>query len=243
MSQQAVILAGGKGSRLGAVTARRPKPLLRVAGRPFVEHLLERLRRFGFDEAILLVGPFADAYRDVLGDGARFGLDLHFVPEPEPRGTGGALHEAAGLLDERFLLLNGDSFFDVDYRDLIARVPDRPWVGCIALRAVGDAGRYGRVVVEPDGDAGGDSGRDADRIVSFAEKAEPGAGVINAGLYWLRRSILDHVPVSVVSLEQEVLPGLARDGLLYGHVYDGRFIDIGTPEDLARAEAVMQAAT
>jgi NDP-sugar pyrophosphorylase family protein len=230
MSQQAVILAGGKGTRLGKLTADTPKPLLRVRERPFVEYLLHRLRAFGFGDVILLVGPFAEIYQDILGRGERFGLKLHFLPEPAPRGTAGALREAAELLDDTFLLLNGDSFFEFDYGDLAARAPDRDWVGGIALRRAADTSRYGRVVLN------------ADRIVAFAEKAQPGPGVTNAGLYWLRRSVLGRIPPGFVSLEGEILPDLAREGFLYGHVYDGRFIDIGTPEDLRRASAVMREA-
>jgi len=118
--RQAVILAGGRGTRLGAITRNRPKPLLEVGGRPFIEAVLMHCRRFGISRATLLVGPFEQQFREALGDGSQLGLELALVPEPEPAGTGGALAYARETLDDSFLMLNGDSLFEADLDRLLA---------------------------------------------------------------------------------------------------------------------------
>jgi D,D-heptose 1,7-bisphosphate phosphatase len=220
---QAVILAGGKGTRLGPLTAGRPKPLVAVGGKPFILYLIAALRRHGFDDIVLLVGPFAETYRAHLGNGAALGVKLTLVPEDPPADTAGALVLAAAHLPSQFLLLNGDSFLDFNFLDLVARQSKRPWLVRLALREVADASRYGSVVM------GGD------RVLRFGEKSATGAGVINGGVYWLKRAILDEVGPPPASLERDVLPRLAAQGLVRGAIFDGRFIDIGTPEDLAKA--------
>ena len=222
---QAVILVGGLGTRLGALTAMVPKPLIPINGRPFLEILVDALARHGIRRLVLMAGHLGDqlsAFAARIGAG---GIDVACVVEPEPAGTGGALHYARDRLDPRFLLLNGDSFFDIDYSDLIGRpaaVPDA--LGRVALRQVEDAARYGLVVC------------DQGRITVFAERPPgPGPGVINGGIYWLDRRVLDHIGPPPCSLERDVLPGLAAAGCLEGAVYDRFFIDIGIPEDLERA--------
>lgn len=227
MKLQAVILGGGRGTRLGPLTATTPKPLLEIAGRPFVVHLLEELARFGFEDVVLLVGPFEAAYRRLLGDGADLELKLTFLPEPFPAGTAGALRFAEDRLSPSFLLLNGDSWFDVNYLDLVSAADGTDGIGTIALRAVADVARYGRVTL------------DGERIVGFAEKAAAGPGAINAGAYWLSRRVFDWIGEPPVSLENDVLPVLAARGLLRGRVHEGRFIDIGTPESFAEAQRVL----
>lgn len=216
---QAVILAGGKGERLGALAAGRAKPLLDAGGKPFIRYLLDNLRRFGFDEIVILAGPFAAAYREWLGDSAVI------VPEAPPAGTAGALALAAPHLGAEFLLLNGDSWFDFNWLDLAAAGGD--WLARVALRPVADVARYGAVTL---------SGA---RIDAFTEKRATGAGLINGGVAWMKRAILDEIAAAPSSLEHDVLPRLAARGLLAGAVYDGRFIDIGVPEDLARAARLM----
>jgi D,D-heptose 1,7-bisphosphate phosphatase len=224
---QAVILAGGKGTRLGALTQGLPKPLVAIGGKPFIHYLIAALRRHGFTDLVLLVGPFVEVYRRVLGDGSALGVRLTLVPEEPPADTAGALAVAASHLAARFLMLNGDSFFDFNLLDLAARDGAEPWLAWLALRQVPDAGRYGAVALA------------GDRVTSFGEKAASGPGIINGGVYWLKREILDEIGPPPVSLERDVLPKLAACGLVRGAVYDGRFIDIGTPEDLARGGTLL----
>lgn len=224
---QAVILAGGKGTRLGALAAGLPKPLVPVGGKPFIHYLIAALRRHGFDEIVLLVGPFAAAYEKALGDGSMLGVRVRLVTEDPPADTAGALTLAAPYLSERFLMLNGDSFLDFNMLDLAAREAAEPWLAWLALREVPDVGRYGAVVL------------DGDRVMAFGEKAASGPGLINAGIYWLDRKVLGEIGSPPASMERDLLPRLVARGLVRGTAYEGRFIDIGTPEDLARGGTVL----
>lgn len=223
-ARQAVILVGGKGTRLGALTATTPKPLLPVAGRPFLLHLLERLGRAGFRDIRLLTGYLADQFEAVIKTSSVMGLSVTCHEETEPAGTGGALRLAAPFLASHFLLLNGDSLFDIDLDGLTEPLPP----GCqgrVALRAVPRTDRYG--VVRLDGAL----------VTDFAAKGDPDQpGLINAGLYWLSRDMVRDIPPGMVSLEADVLTVMAQQGRLCGVTGRGYFIDIGVPADYARAQ-------
>jgi D-glycero-D-manno-heptose 1,7-bisphosphate phosphatase len=224
---QAAILCGGLGTRLGALTAATPKPLLPIGRRPFLDILLEELGRRGVKRIVLLAGFKAEQIGDYAASTPikkHFGLSIEVAVEPDAAGTGGALWHARDRLDEVFYMLNGDSWFDIPLADLGERLlGDRAAVGIVALREVADASRYGSVTM-----AGG-------RITDFAERpAQPGAGLISGGVYAFRRALLDHLRERG-SLEREVLPALATADVLRGLIFDGYFIDIGVPEDLARA--------
>ncbi len=223
---QAVILVGGRGTRLGRLTDHTPKPLLAVGGVPFLEHLIANLARHGFRRIVLLAGYLADQMQGVLDRAPQLGVEITCVIEPEPAGTGGALIYAQSLLDRRFLLLNGDSLLDVNYLFLSA---DAGWregdMGRMALRAVADGSRYG-AVEHADG-----------RVTHFAEKSgKPGPAVINGGIYWLDIGVLDMIGTLPCSLEQDILPVLAQSGRLGGELCEGYFIDIGVPDDFQRAQ-------
>jgi D-glycero-D-manno-heptose 1,7-bisphosphate phosphatase len=224
---QAVILGGGKGTRLGALAQGLPKPLVPVGGRPFIHYVISALRRHGFADIVLLVGPYRESYAKLLGDGTQLGVKLTFVSEDPPADTAGALTLAGPSLAERFLLLNGDSFLDFNLLDLAAREAPEPWLAWLALREVPDVDRYGAVRLE------------GSKVSAFGEKAASGRGLINAGVYWLKREILREIGTLPSSMERDVLPKLVPRGLVRGAVYDGRFIDIGVPEDLARAKTLM----
>lgn len=229
--KQAAILIGGKGTRLGDAVRDTPKPLLEVCGRPFVEHLMLNLRRFGFNHFVLLAGYQAEVVEQHYGEGSAFANEvkaqIDVVIEPQPLGTGGALKYASKLLQPHFLLLNGDSIFDFNFLDLChcaAPAEDEGWVGRVALLPVQNATRYGFVEL------------DDWQIKAFKEKPEqPESGLINSGVYWLSASVLDFITETPCSLEQDVFPALVRAGKLHGRAYEGFFIDIGIPEDLQRA--------
>ncbi len=229
--KQAAILIGGKGTRLGDAVRTTPKPLLEVGGRPFVEHVMLNLRRFGFQDFILLAGYQSDVVHETFGADSAFARELkasiRVLVEPYPMGTGGALKNAEPYLRDEFLLLNGDSIFDVNYLDLTNCVHDLEpgdWLGRVALLPVADASRYG--LVELDGS----------KIAAFREKpAVPESGLVNSGVYWLKSEILNYIQDTPCSLEQQVFPKLVAEGRLIGRVYNGFFIDIGIPEDLQRA--------
>lgn len=228
--RQCAVLAGGLGSRLGALTATLPKPLLPCGDRPFLAWLLRELVRFGVDDFLLLTGHLSARVEAAVADLAASlpkAARITLSAEPSPAGTGGALWHARDRLDDRFLLVNGDSLLDGNLSALLAAAAaDGPGtVGRMALRAVPDAGRYG--VAELDGE----------RIGAFRDRGAAGVpGTINAGIYVLDRRILDDIRPAC-SLERDVLPRLAARGALRGTVIDGWFIDIGVPDDLARAQA------
>ncbi|MFT8245490.1 HAD-IIIA family hydrolase [Roseomonas sp. BN140053] len=232
--RQAAILIGGMGTRLGALAADTPKPLLPCGDRPFLAWLMRELSRFGVRDFVLLAGHLPARVAELLpGLVATLPIEAQVSVslEPFPAGTGGAVLHARQHLDEQFLLCNGDSFLDGNLARLLSGAAAAPpeAVAQVALRAVPDTSRYG-VVRE----AGG-------RITEFRPRPpqdSPAApGLINAGLYVVRRDPLMERLEPVCSLEADVLPRLAAEGRLGGSVLDGYFIDIGVPEDLARARA------
>jgi D-glycero-alpha-D-manno-heptose 1-phosphate guanylyltransferase len=232
----AAILCGGMGTRLSAAVPGLPKCLAPVAGRRFLEYLLLQLGSFGIGNAVLCVGYRSQQVEDFFQSGSRWRMSLKYVHEEQPLGTGGALKGACSTLRSNpFLVLNGDSIFDIDLGSLLASHGTRPARATLALASSPAGGRYGRVRV----DAGGN-------ITAFEERASaedaPAAGngcrhAINAGVYIFSRDVLEEIPSSSspVSLEREILPHLVGRGL-FGHVCDGYFIDIGVPEDYARAQ-------
>jgi D-glycero-alpha-D-manno-heptose 1-phosphate guanylyltransferase len=222
----AAILAGGLGTRLRAVVSDRPKVLAPVAGRPFLARLLDQLADAGVREVTLLTGFAAKKIRDEFGDRYR-DLRLNHSREPEPLGTGGALRLALPFLTQpTILLLNGDSYCDVNLPALVEHHRQTAALATLALADVLDGSRYGRVIQAADG-----------RIERFEEKggsAEPGR--INAGIYLFQREVVEEIPAGrTVSLEREVLPEQVNRGLAFGFP-GGRFIDIGTPESFAASE-------
>lgn len=223
MLRQAVILVGGLGTRLGERTKTTPKPMLPVGGRPFLDTLIGELARYdAFDEILLLAGHKAESilarYDGTVWGRARLAVSL----EQAPLGTAGALVHAAGLLQERFLLLNGDSFFDFNILDLATRANQS--LVHMALRADVLGDRFGRVVI------------DGNRVRAFIAPGQGATGPVNAGVYVVDRSILARVGQLPASLEQDVFPALAAAGAMTGTSYRGYFIDIGIPEDFARAD-------
>jgi mannose-1-phosphate guanylyltransferase len=216
-----VILVGGQGTRLRPLTATVPKPVVRLVDRPFIAFMLEWLRGHGIDDVIMSCGFLADGMRSVLGDGSQFGVRLRFVEEPDPRGTAGALKFAESMLDERFLMLNGDVLTDIDLSAQIAQHETTGAKATLALVPVEDISAYGLVVLDEDSS-----------VRAFVEKPSPGSvdsNLISAGAYVLEREILDLIPADRnVSIEREVWPLLVDNGL-YGYVAEGYWMDIGTP--------------
>jgi mannose-1-phosphate guanylyltransferase len=218
---QAVILVGGEGTRLRPLTSTLPKPLVPLVDRPFIVYMLEWLRGHGVDDVIMSCGFLADSVREALGDGSQLELSLRFVEEPDPRGTAGAVKHAAPMLEERFLVLNGDVLTDIDLTGQIAQHERTGARATLALVPVADPSAYGLVLLD---------GQRA--VTEFIEKpsAEDAPGnLISAGAYVLEREILDLVPEGrKVSIEREVWPLLVGDGL-YGYPSTGYWLDIGTP--------------
>jgi mannose-1-phosphate guanylyltransferase len=219
---QALILAGGEGTRLRPLTETVPKPVVTLVDRPFITFMLEWLRGHGVGDVVLSCGFMAAGVRAVLGDGSTYGVRLRYVEEPEPLGTGGAVKLAEPLLEERFLVLNGDVLTDLDLTAQIAEHERSRARATLALVAVEDPSAYGLVRLERDG-----------RVREFVEKPSPeqiDTDLVNAGAYVLDRSVLATLPAGErISLERDVFPTLVGAGL-HGCVAAGYWLDIGTPE-------------
>jgi len=219
---QALVLAGGEGTRLRPLTLTTPKPVMPLAGRPFLTFMLDWLARHGVDEAILSCGFMSESVREVLGD-IYAGMRLRYVLESEPLGTAGPVRLAAdeGVLEERLLVLNGDVLTDMDLTAEIAFHEGKGALATLALIAVDDTASYGVVPTSDDG-----------QVEAFLEKSAGPAPTnrINAGAYVLERSVADRIESGrAVSFEREVFPALVGEGL-YGWHAEGYWIDIGTPE-------------
>ena len=225
---EAIVLAGGLGTRLAARLDGIPKPMAQVAGRPFLEILLGRLRGAGCSRVILSVGHLAGVIEDYFGGEFR-GMRVEYAVESDPRGTGGAIRAALGLVSEQsVLVLNGDTFLDVDYAAMMAFHAAQGVELTMAVCHQADVARYGGVVLA------------GERVVGFEEKGRGGAGWINAGVYVVETGMVwpEGLPERF-SFETEYLG--PRAGLLGFAAYrsDGVFLDIGVPEDLDRAQTLL----
>jgi D-glycero-alpha-D-manno-heptose 1-phosphate guanylyltransferase len=223
---QAAILAGGLGTRLRSAVPGRPKVLAPVGGRPYLTYVLDQLAEAGVRDAVLLTGYRADEVRATLGT-EHAGLRLTYSVEHTPLGTAGAVRQALPLLSSpTVLLLNGDSFCDVDFHAFWEFHGQTNGGASLVLARVADVSRFGQAFPEADG-----------RILRFAEKGMGRvAGWINAGIYLLDRALLGTLPADTpLSLERDLLPKWVGGGRVHGFPGAGRFLDIGTPESYARA--------
>lgn len=222
----ALILAGGLGTRLSSVVSDRPKVLAPVNGRPFLSYLLDQLGNTGFRDVILCTGYKGEMIRETFGNRYR-DLIIRYSGEPEPLGTGGALRYALPMIEkDTVLVMNGDSYIDVDMNAYLEWHFKNEVEAALLLTKVADVSRYGRVEADKNG-----------CIISFEEKGEAtGPGWINAGVYILKKRLLERIPpASHFSLEREFFPGLIGKGLI-GYLCESELLDIGTPESYARAE-------
>jgi mannose-1-phosphate guanylyltransferase len=218
---QALILAGGEGTRLRPLTSTVPKPVVPLVDRPFIAFMLEWLRGHGVEDIVMSCGHLASGVRNVLGDGSAFGVRLRYVEEPQPLGTGGALKYAETLLDERFFMLNGDVLTDLDLSAQLAQHERTGATATLALTPVEDPTNYGLVRTTDDGE-----------VTEFVEKPsydQIDTRNISAGVYVLEHSVLDMLaPDQPASIERDVFPQLVGNGL-YGCVSENYWLDIGTP--------------
>ena len=219
---QALILAGGEGTRLRPLTSTVPKPVVPLVDRPFIAFMLDWLRTHGVEDIVISCGHMASGVRNVLGDGSAFGVQLRYVEEPTPLGTGGALKYAESLLDDRFFMLNGDVLTDLDLSAQLAQHERTGATATLALTPVEDPTNYGLVRTDGDG-----------AVTEFVEKPsydQIDTRNISAGAYVLERSVLDLLEADQpASIERDVFPQLVGSGL-YGCVSENYWLDIGTPE-------------
>lgn len=227
----AVILAGGLGTRLRSVVADRPKVLAEVDGVPFVFHLLTQLAGAGVKHVVLAVGYRGEQVREAVG--TSYGpLVIDYVQEPAPLGTGGAIRHALPLVrSQTLVVMNGDSYCELDLAHFWLWHHQRAAQGSLALTRVPDARRFGTVATDAWG-----------RVERFVEKSPaPGPGTVNAGIYLLRRTLVAAIPSAVAcSLESDLLPRWLDAGI-YGYERTDRFVDIGTPDSLSGADGFFRA--
>ena len=230
----ALVLAGGLGKRLREAYDAGPKVLAPVAGRRFLEYLLLWLHDSGIRRVILCIGYKGTQLERWLGKGREYGLDVRYSSEATPLGTAGAIKHAENLVHgDSFFALNGDSFLDVDLREMCRYHSSHSGVGTLAITSQSGSARYGNVEMNRKGE-----------IIRFAEKGPSGAAnessssvsLINGGVYLLRKTFFDLIPRGrPVSIEQEVFPQLT-DGRLHGFITNSYFVDIGIPADYERAQ-------
>jgi NDP-sugar pyrophosphorylase family protein len=225
---KALILAGGLGTRLREKVDDLPKSMAPLGGKPFLEWQLMLLKKQGITDIVLCVGYMADKIKDHFGDGKKMGLNIEYSFEGKPLGTAGAIKNAAKYVDGPFLLLNGDTFFDIDFDGLVEFHEAKEALMTLSLIMVSDASRYGSVHIDI-----------VSRIKDFKEKqpdkTEP--GYVNGGVYVLEPAVLDSVESGkAVSLENDVIPGLVKTNKLFGYVAECKFIDIGTNDSYEAAQ-------
>lgn len=222
---QAIILAGGLGTRLRSVVADRPKPMALIEGKPFMEYVVRGLAAQGIRELVFAVGYKGSMVEEYFKDGTRFGISASYAYEEELLGTAGAIKNAGKYItDDWFYVLNGDTFYQLDYGKLLGVKEKQQLDFALVLRRVEDVSRYGRAILQDQ------------MLVEFNEKTtEPVPGTINGGVYLINRSLLREIPAGKVSLENNMIPRWMEEGRrLGGFVNEGYFIDIGIPKDYFR---------
>jgi D-glycero-alpha-D-manno-heptose 1-phosphate guanylyltransferase len=223
----AILLVGGMGTRLRKVLPDTPKPLAPIGDISFLQLLVLQLRSQGVHHMVMCTGHLAEQIEEEFADGKKWDVVIDYSKETSPLGTAGAVKEAERFLNQcsDFLVMNGDSFLQLDIREFIRFHRDHGGLISIAVRKVPDAARYGTVDVDARG-----------RVIGFREKTGAAApGIVNGGVYLFNRAVLANIPDGPSSLETNVFPRLLNKGV-FAHEQNGMFIDIGTPEDYARAQ-------
>jgi NDP-sugar pyrophosphorylase family protein len=230
---QAVILAGGFGTRLRPLTSTRPKPLIPFANEPFLLHMLRQLASSGFNEVVLSTMYLPEAFDELIPAARKIGIEVVLSSEDTPMGTSGAVKRLSHLLNDTFMVLNGDILIDLDIPKLVALHREREAAASLALVRVPDPSAFGLVPVDADG-----------RVQAFLEKPGPDeeawvTDLINAGVYVLEPSVLDHVPAGQPSsFERHLFPSLLASGApVYGYEVQGYWRDLGTPIAYLSAQA------
>jgi D-glycero-alpha-D-manno-heptose 1-phosphate guanylyltransferase len=224
---EAIILVGGKGTRLKSILTDRPKPMAIVAGKPFVEWIVLLLQRQGIQRIVMCTGHLSEVVEAYFADRHNFGVEITFSKDPFPLGTGGAIrHSLKQTVSEHLLVLNGDSYRYFDCSKLLTLHRKKNARASMCLTQVEDCSRFGSVRIDEN-----------NMILEFVEKDQTSArGLVNSGIYLFEREIIERFPKDKkFSLEHELFPQLIGKGL-YGFLFSGDFIDIGTPESFVISE-------
>lgn len=228
---RAIILAGGKGTRLASVVSNCPKPLAGIAGKPFIEWVLRYFQQYGVNHFTISLGHMSDVAKAYFTARPQDSLDIKLAIEEKPLGTGGAFYFASQESTEEILLLsNGDSLLLTDLNLALTQFVSKNADGIILGRSLEDASRYGTLEYDSAG-----------KLYGFVEK-RPGEGVVNGGIYIFRKRVLAALPHHTpMSMETEGIPKLLQDGFnIYVSKSDAPFIDIGIPETYYQAESFIK---
>ena len=226
--KKALILAGGKGTRLRPITYEIPKPMVPIQGRPLLEHTIEFLKKYDIRDIILSIGFLGEKIREYFGNGSKFGVKISYIDETEPTGTAGPLRLAKPFLESNhFIMINGDNLFSLDLSNMIRTHFENGCLATIALASVSDPTKYGVARLK------------GQQIIEWKEKPkleDAPSNLINAGVYLLSPKVLEYVPNKNYSMiETEVFPKLIEQNELYGYVMEGQWLPAGTPEEYERA--------
>jgi len=227
---QTVILAGGKGTRLGHLTNNTPKPMIPINGKPFLQYQLKYIRSFGFHDVLLLVGYLSDKILEYFEDGSKFDIQLQYSLEDSLLGTGGALKNAEKMLDEEFLLLNGDTFLAIDYQELVSYFHRNDTSATITVYDNPDRIFRNNIALG-----------ESDFVVAYSKRDTEGMGYVDAGAMVLKRDVLNRIPEhEKYSLEEQIFPRLIDQKEMRAHVTNLRFYDMGTMEGIKAVESILK---
>ena len=225
--EKAVILVGGKGTRLRPLTYKIPKCMLEVQGKTVTEHLFDLFKKYGIRDIILSVGYLKEKVMDFYGDGSKFGVNISYIEEDEPLGTAGPLKLAKNLLNDSFIVTNGDELKSINIPRMFRLHKRKNALVTIALTTVDDPSHYGVARLE------------GSRIIEFVEKPkkeEAPSNLINAGFYIIEPEVIYMIPNGFAMLEKDVFPKLAKQGRVRGFPFSGQWFDTGNIERLETAK-------
>lgn len=229
MVKQVVVMAGGMGTRLRPLTYDIPKPMVPVKDKPFLEHLVLLLKNNGFSDFLFCTGYLSKHIEQYFLDGSKWGINIQYSVELSASGTGGALKLAEPLLKDKFLLLNGDTLLDINYRDLVESFDKDSSEAYIVAYTNEDNITANNIRVDKD-----------NWVIEYDKKYPENKTCVDAGVQIFRKSILDKIPAQrVVSLEEEIFPVLIKKHQLKAYMTNKRFFDMGTPERLFIIEKVL----
>ena len=222
-------MAGGEGTRLRPLTSNQPKPLMPLANRPMMEHVVRLLKAHGFEDIVVTLAFLPQTIRTYFGDGAEFGVRMVYATEETPLGTAGSVRNARDELDEPFLVISGDVLTDIDLSELVAVHERKGSLATLALKSMENPLEFGIVITREDGS-----------IERFLEKPTWGqvfSDTVNTGIYVCDPAVFDYIPDGEqVDFSSDVFPGLLADGKpIYGHIAEGYWEDVGTLEAYLKA--------
>ena len=227
---QAVILAGGKGTRLKPLTINVPKPMVLIHDKPFLHHQIELIASFGIHDILLLVSHLREKIEEYFGDGSKFGLNIEYSYEDSPMGTGGALKNAEKKIDNTFLLLNGDTFFKIDYGKLTAYFSQSGKAGVIAVYDNYEKIAPNNICVS-----------ESNLILDYNKNDSNGMTHVDGGVAVFNKTVLDHIPCNrVCSLEQEIYIRLIKESNLSAYTTRLRFYDMGTFKGMELIKTILK---